>query len=76
MEWAERENGHWPLREGYTVPRQEMERVLVPVEHVERRPQHDRAVPIEGPHFPHGLNIDRKPTFAQCCRDCLGNFLR
>jgi len=46
MEWAERENGHWPLREGYTVPRQEMERVLVPVEHVDRRSQHDRVVLI------------------------------
>src|ERR1700687_5155374 len=33
MKWAKRENGHWPLREGFPVTRQEMERVLVPVEH-------------------------------------------
>ena len=58
------------------VPRQEVERVLVPTEHVEWRPKHNRAVPCECPHFPHGLNIYLKTTFAQRRRDCLGNFLR
>ena len=52
-----------------------MGRVLVPMEHVKRCPQHDRAVSFEGTHLPHGLNIDRKPTFAQRRRDCLGYFL-
>jgi hypothetical protein len=76
MSWAEREKCHWSFREGFTVPRQETERVLVPMEHEERRSQHDRAIPCECTHFPHGLNIYRKPTFAQRRRDCLGNFLR
>lgn len=76
MEWAERENGHRPRLEGFSVPRQELERVLVLVEHVERRPQHDRAVLIEGLHLSHEPNIDRKPPFAQRRRDCLGHLLR
>jgi hypothetical protein len=58
------------------MPSQEAERVLVPVEHEERRPQHDRAVLIEGTHFPHGLYIYRKPTFAQRRGNYFGYFLR
>jgi hypothetical protein len=38
MHWAEREHSYRSLREGFTVPRQEMQRVLVPMEHEERRP--------------------------------------
>ena len=38
--------------------------------HIERCPQHDRAVLIEGTHFPHGLYIYRKPTFAQRRGNC------
>ncbi len=76
MSWAEREDSHWSFQEGFMVPQQETERVLVPTEHEERRPQHNCIVPCECMHFPRGLNIHRKPTFAQCRRDCLGNFLR
>jgi hypothetical protein len=41
-------------------------RVLVPAPDVERCPQHDRAIPIEGAHFVHGLNLYLQPTFVQC----------
>ncbi len=76
MEWAERENGHRPPREGFPVPRQESECVLVPMEHEKRRPQHDRAVSFEGPYFSQGLNIRLQSAFSQPLRDCPCNFLR
>jgi hypothetical protein len=59
------ELGQGLLREGFAVLRQETVRVLVPAADVERRPQHDHAAPLKAPHFPHGLNMDLKPTIAQ-----------
>jgi hypothetical protein len=76
MNWTECKNRHWPLGEGFTVAREETLRVLVQSEHVKRRPQHEGAVPCEGAHFSHGLNIYLNPTFAQRGCGCLGNFLR
>ena len=75
MNRAERENRHWSFGEGFTVAREETLRVLVQMAHHERRPQHDRAVPLECTHIPHWLDVYRNPTFAQRRRDCLGNFL-
>src|SRR5579875_461067 len=76
MKWTERENGHGPGRQGGAMPCQEMKRVFVPAEHVERRAQHHRTVLIEGLHLAHGCKISRNPAFAQRCRYGLGNFLR
>ena len=72
----ERENGHRPLGEMCLMPRQETACIFVPASNIERRPQHNRAIPIERAHTGHEPDVYRKSPFGQCRRDSLGHFLR
>lgn len=76
MNRTEDEDCHRSLYQGFTVPRQEIECILVPMEHEKRSSQYDRAVPCKRPHIVQRLNFYGKPTFAQHPRNRLGDFLR
>ena len=58
MKWPQCEDRHRSFQEGQTMPRQEVQRVLVPAKHIQRRTHRDGGVPFEGLHLLQGPAID------------------
>lgn len=64
VNWTDYEHCHRSFHKISTMARKEVKCVLVPMEHEERRAQHDPVVLCECTNFPQGLNIYFKPTFT------------